>query len=334
MSIEERLARDIAEVTRGVVVTDSDLRDARTAIDDRLSSRRQADPRRTAVAAAAAAVLLLVAGIAAYVTIGGDNKTAPPTAPGPSASPSVDFDAEFLTGSAPTTDLVEGVWRLDNGGVLMRFTARGRVSWDLGGRLFESPRIQGTYAIAGDTITVNVDGGPAGCSGQQVAMRASVPDQGALHLVFTEPPGGACGTYPDERWVMEQVLPVSHSIASFQVTERKADWTPLTDRNLLPGTWSAVGGGHLLELARNGIYHVAVGSGEQIDSGEWSLDGSRLTLTSTADSTGCQAGDRLVLGAVQGSDSGTRAIRSTVRENTCGAAWAETDWFLIPHDGS
>jgi hypothetical protein len=333
MSIEEQLARDIAEVTRGVVVTDSDLRDARTAIDDRLSSRQPEDPRRTAIAAAAAAVLLLVAGIAAYVTIGGDNETAPPTAPGPSASPSVDFDAEFLTGSAPTSDLVEGVWRLDNGGVLMRFTAGGRLSWDLGGRLFESPRIQGTYAIAGDTITVSVDGGPAGCSGQQVAMRASVPDQGSLHLVFTEPRGGACGTYPDERWVMEQVLPASPSMASFKVSGAEADWTPLRNRNLLPGTWSAVGGGHLLELARNGRYNVAAGSGEPVDAGEWSLDGSRLTLTSTADSTGCRAGDRLVLGAVQTSSFGTAGIRSTVRENTCGAAWAETDWFLIPHDG-
>jgi hypothetical protein len=36
---------------------------------------------------------------------------------------------------------------------------------------------------------------------------------------------------------------------------------------------------------------------------------------------------------VQTSSFGTAGIRSTVRENTCGAAWAETDWFLIPHDG-
>ena len=42
-SIEERLARDIAAVTGGVVVTESDLRDARDAVDERIDSRRQRD---------------------------------------------------------------------------------------------------------------------------------------------------------------------------------------------------------------------------------------------------------------------------------------------------
>ena len=56
-SIEERLARDIAAVTGGVVVTESDLRDARDAVDERIESRRQRD-RRTVLAAAAAAVLV------------------------------------------------------------------------------------------------------------------------------------------------------------------------------------------------------------------------------------------------------------------------------------
>ena len=42
-TIEERLARDIAAVTGGVVVTESDLRDARDAVDERIDSRRQRD---------------------------------------------------------------------------------------------------------------------------------------------------------------------------------------------------------------------------------------------------------------------------------------------------
>ena len=46
-SIEERFARDIAAVTQGVVVTESDLRDARNAVDERIDSKRQRDRRRT-----------------------------------------------------------------------------------------------------------------------------------------------------------------------------------------------------------------------------------------------------------------------------------------------
>ena len=62
-SIEERLARDIAAVTKGVVVTESDLRDARDAVDERIDSQRQRDRRRIVVAAAAAAVVIPVLGI-------------------------------------------------------------------------------------------------------------------------------------------------------------------------------------------------------------------------------------------------------------------------------
>jgi hypothetical protein len=90
-SIEERLVRDIAAVTRGVVVTDSDLRDAQAAVAERIGNVRQQDRRRSAVAvaAAAAAVVVLLLGLAAYLTIGGDDKAAPPAGPGPSSTPSI-----------------------------------------------------------------------------------------------------------------------------------------------------------------------------------------------------------------------------------------------------
>ena len=63
-SIEERLARDIAAVTGGVVVTESDLRNAREAIDDRIDSGHQRR-RNGIVAAAAAAVLVVALGVTA-----------------------------------------------------------------------------------------------------------------------------------------------------------------------------------------------------------------------------------------------------------------------------
>lgn len=329
-SIEERLTQDIATVTGGVVVTDSDLRIARRAVDDRLTRRQQRDRRLVVVGAAAAAVLVLVLGAVAFRALDGEPRTAPPAEPAPTTN---DPNAEFLTGSAPTPELVQGVWRLDNGDVLMRFAPPDLVSFDTAGRLFDSPGVQGTYSISGDLVTVTVDGGSSGCGGQELAMRASLPEAGIMHLLHTRPGTGSCARLQDERWVMEQVLPISPVMKSFAFSTQSG-WQSLTIRKALYGTWFAQGGGHVLELARNGEYHVAAGSGEQVDYGEWSLRGSRLTLTSRPDSVRCGASDELVLGGVEYIDQGTRIIRSTVRKNSCGAPWAEAIWILIPYDGS
>jgi hypothetical protein len=253
-STEERLARDITAVTGGVVVTDSDLRNARESIDERIESGRPWDRRRTVIEAAAAAVVVLVLGVTAFLTLDGDDETARPANPGPTTS---DLHAGFLTGSAPTPDLIQGVWRLDNGGVLMRFAPPNLFSFDYQGRLFGNPGVQGTYAIDGDLITVSVDGGPGGCGGQMLAMRASLPEPGALHFVYTQPGTGDCATTDtDERWVMEQVLPTSPTMADL-VYSTETGWRPLSDKNALYGSWLAEGGGHVLELNRGGTYYVA-----------------------------------------------------------------------------
>jgi hypothetical protein len=334
-SIEERLAGDIAAVTGGVVVTESDLRDARDAVVERIDSRRQGNRRRTVIAIAAAAVLIFVVGVAAFLTLDGDRETAPPANPRPTTS---DPEADFLTGSAPTPDLLQGVWRLDNGGVQMRFSAPNVISFDTGGRLFHNPGVHGTYVIAGDLITVSVDGGPAGCGGQKFAMRASVPEPpvgpGALRLVHTQPGTGDCTPVQDQRWVMEQVLPASPTMAGL-VFSTETGWQRLVGKNALHGLWMAEGGEHVLEIDPGGSYYVAAEPDEPIDRGQWSLRGADLTLTSSAESTECSKGDRLVLGTVeQVAGTGTRALRSTVRENTCGAAWTPAVWILVPHDGS
>ena len=335
-SIEERLTRDIAAVTGGVVVTESDLRDARDAVVERIDSRRQGSRRRTVIAVAAAAVLIFVVGVAAFLTLDGDRETAPPAKPRPTTS---NPEADFLIGSAPTPDLLQGVWRLDNGGVHMRFSAPNVISFDTAGRLFHNPGVHGTYVIAGDLITVSVDGGPAGCGGQEFAMRASLPEPpvgpGALRLVHTQPGTGNCAPVQDERWVMEQVAPASHFMTGL-VFSTESGWQPLVGKSALYGVWLAEGGGYLLEIDPGGSYYVADESGEPIDRGQWSLrGGSDLTLTSSAGSTECSKGDRLVLGAVeQVAGTGTRALRSALQENTCGAAWVPATWILVPDDGS
>ena len=336
-SIEERLVRDIAAVTGGVVMTESDLRTARGAVIERIDDRRQRDRRRTVIAAAAAVLVVVILGVAAFLTLGGDAKTAPPAEPEPTTS---NPDADFLTGSAPTPDQLQGVWRLDNGGVQMRFSAPDVIAFDTSGQLFHDPGVHGTYVIAGDLITVSVDGGPAGCGGQEFAMRASLPDQpvgpGVLRLVHTRPGTGNCAPAQDERWVMEQVLPASPAMAGL-ILSTETEWQPLVGKSALYGLWLAEGGGFVLEIDRDGSYYVADASGEPVDRGRWSLrDGSDVRLTSSADSARCSAGDRFVLGGVEQVDPGlgTRASRSTVQENTCGAAWTPEAWILIPDDGS
>ena len=330
-STEERLVRDIAAVTGGVVVTDSDLKIAREAIAERIDNRRQQRWRLTVIAAAAAVVLVLVLGITALQTLGGDDQSAPPA---DSGSTTGDPFADFLTGSAPTPDLVQGIWRLDNGGVLMRFAPPDLVTLDSSGRLFETPGVQGRYAIDGDRITVTVDGGPAGCGGQELAMRASLPEPGILHLVYDQSGAGQCATLQDERWVMEQVLPPGPVFTELALSKDEgATWRSLTDKGMLHGSWFAEHSEYVLELAPNGQYHVAADAGDQVDYGEWSLDGSRLTLTSWPDSLVCEASDELVLGELEFYNPGTTVVRSTVRKNSCRAAWADMTWIRIPDDG-
>ena len=70
-SIEERLARDIAAVTGGVVVTESDLRNAREAVDERIDIEQQRNRRRPWDAVAAAAVVIPILGFAAFQMLDG-----------------------------------------------------------------------------------------------------------------------------------------------------------------------------------------------------------------------------------------------------------------------
>ncbi len=145
-----------------------------------------------------------------------------------------------------------------------------------------------------------------------------------------------CAPTQDERWVMEQVLPVSPPLAGL-VFSTESGWLPLVGKSALYGVWLAERGGYVLEIDPGGTYYVADDSGDPVDRGRWSLrGGSDLTLTSSAGSTECSKGDRLVLGSVEqvSPGTGTRGLRSTVQENTCGAAWTPAAWILIPHDGS
>ena len=330
-TIEERLARDIAGVQGGVVVTESDLWEARGEIDELIVERRQRDRRRTRAGAVAAAAVVAVAGIVVF-QVQGDDDGATPSGPGPSIS---ERDAAYLTGKPPTLELLQGVWRLDDGGTLVRFGPDGTVQIDQHGTLYSQPVATGTYDLAGDEIAVAMDTGPQGCAGVTFRMRASVPDPGDLRFIPAHEGDGSCSTVPHWRGDFEQVLPPTNAfLRTLRLTpkERQA-LRPPADALLLQAAWMSEGGGYVLELTRRGTYVVAGGSGEVLDHGLWNLDRSktRLSLVSDQESPTCDPGDRLVLGDFRYGEGGTSFMGGTVEQNVCGGAWTPTMWFMLPN---
>lgn len=331
-TIEERLARDVAAVAASVVVTETDLREARTAVDERIRNRRR-QGRHTALAVAVAAAVVVGAVVGVVVVQPGDGDDPPaPAGPATPVSPSASEDhSDFLTGSAPTADLVEGVWRQREPDVtlLMRFLPDGEVWIDGSGALFSSGRaLTGTYQIEGDTITVEPVYGASVCAGDDIAVRASLPATGLMHVAFISPDN--CFARPDREWVMEQVLPTAPDLAAETFAEGEQSW-PALEEAQVPGVWFAAGGGYLLSMSEAGTYAVAGGSGDLVDQGSWSARGSPvgLTLVSSVDSATCRAGDQLVLSDARTKDLGRPHMVGAVERDDCGGDWAVDSWVQL-----
>lgn len=337
-SIEERLVRDIAAVTGGVVVTDSDLREARKAVDERIDRSRRRNRRRTVVVAAAAGVVLAAGSVTAFELLGDDDSATRPAAPAPTAptAPTVnDPYADFLTGAAPTRQLLSGVWRLDNGGVLVHFGADGTVQFDPHGTLVSHPLSTGTYTIDGDAITLTITNDDRSrCVDKTYSARASLPAAGTLRVAISPESITACAPMPFVRAAWEQVLPTKNEGMKGLSNSDAPGWRPVSGKASLYGVFLAQGGGYLLEIDRGGAYYVLAEAGTTVDRGEWSLQGSDLTLTSAAGSAECSKGDKLVLRSVEEVNPGSNTFRGTVAQNSCGAAWTPTEWILIPNEVS
>lgn len=325
-TIEELLCRDIAAVEEGVVVTESDLVHAREALDEEIESRR--GRRRTLAAVAVAAVALPVLGVAAALTTGDDEEPVSP------ANTAPDTRSFWLVGDPPTPELLEGLWRVDNGTLLVRFSAPDVVTFDDGGTLYGDPAVTGIYELDGDLITVTADVGAAGCSGQTFSMRASVPETGALRFVLEEPGPEGCFVPQGDLWRLEQVLPTSDALNGLRPPDAKAPWQPPPDESTLHGVWMAVGGGHVVELDPGGVYYVADHTGEPIEGGTWSLERDALRFTVRSASDDCREGDQVVLAGVRHiAEPPTQFLRATSADTTCDAAWAGHSWVFLP-DGT
>jgi hypothetical protein len=331
-TIEERLSRDIEAVTGGIVMTDSELRDARAAVEDRIEIKRERDRRRGVVVAVAAAAAVFV-GVVGWQAFRSDDATPSPAkpVPTPTLTPLADADEAFLAGDTPTPELLRGVWRLDNpteSRMLVMFTADGGIRYDDTGRLFQDPLVHGTFDMAGDLITVQVDGGSAQCEGTALALRAAVNEDGGLNVVPVDAAEG-CGRPMRHQWVLEQQLPTSEGRALN--APRDIAWDRLADREAVVGDWYVAGGGHLLELRADNTYSLLAGYGDVVDLGSWADDASstRLTLVSSSDSPRCREGDTAVLADLQQGFFGATALKGTVERDDCAAGFAKKAWLKL-----
>ena len=314
-------------------MTNSDLRDARDELDARIQSRRWRDRRMVLVAAAA--VVAVVLGIVGWRALTDSDPS--PASAAPVADPSVVLselsasDEAFLAGDPPTPELLEGVWRLDNptdSRMLFGFTADGQVRYDDTGRLTDDPLVSGSYAIEGDLITVEVDDGQAGCSGQTMAFRGAMNTGGGVDLVPVDAEPLSCGRPARTQWVLERVLP-AHVYADFVVPPGNR-WDAPTGREALVGTWLAGGAHYIIELLADGRFTTIAGSGEVVDRGTWTDASSTtmLTLTSSADSPSCREGDTFALSNLRARDIGTLALQGELERNDCDLApWL--GWFML-----
>lgn len=323
-SIEDLLVRDIEAVTQGVTVTDSDLRDARAALDDRIETDEEIGRRRTFLSAAAAAVIVAAVGFSAFQALS-DGDTA--VAPAGGGEPTVDVYADFLKGASPTRENLNGFWRVDNGNLMVRFQQDGTVQFSDQGAIISDPATVGTYEIEGDTVTVTASDAP-GCVSPQWTMRAALPEPGVANLVLSDPRLGTCQSLASTI-ALHQVVPTGSILAGMDNSGVRG-WQATTDRKWLLGDWMAEGGGHLLELSEDGTYYVVDDSADVVDNGRWRFRDSALELFSRTESPQCDEGDFLVLSNLEQVSPGTTMIRGTVEQNDCRGSWTPQSWIRIP----
>ncbi len=318
--IEEAFIQEVEAATSGIVTTEPELREARAELARRVDVRRQRD-RRVAVAAVAASAAVLL-GVGAWQVFQDDPEKLSPVGPvtGPSASADPEVDA-FLSGGAPSPQLLQGLWRLDNPAesrMLFIFTADGHVTYDDTGQLTGNPLVSGTYDVEDDVITVRVDGGRSGCEGRTMTWRAAMPDQGDLaNIVPVDADPTSCDRPLRTLWALERLLPPD-TYAGIIVREGR-DWDSLSSKEALLGTWLSGEARYAIELRQDDTYSMLAGAGEVVDRGTWVIanSGSTLVLTSSADSPSCQAGDQLIVSELRARDTGALNVQGDLQRNDC-----------------
>jgi hypothetical protein len=327
-SIEELLLQDIEAVSRGVVTTEQDLRDARDDLKRRVDVSRRRDRRRVVALAAAAASVVL--GVTGWQVLRDDREQSPV---GP-IEESTDSDQAFLSGDVPTMEQLLGVWHAHDParrGILWKFTADGRVGLDSTGALSDDPVVVGTFDISGDAIVIEIDEDVSLCDDKSWTLRAAINENGGLNVVPVDlDVANVCSLTVPPRWVLDRLLPVPEQ-GDLLNPPAEDGWDPPPDRGAVSGTWYDPAAGYIVELRRNGTYTLLTGQAEKADSGTWKVAdaATRLTLVSTAASVTCREGDQLVLGDLRHSGLANPVLQGDVERNACDLPFGGTGWFRL-----
>lgn len=335
-SIEERLMRDIAAVTGGISMTNTDLGDARASLDDRIESSRRT--RRRGLVAAAAVVAVLAGGITAFQVTGDGPDVVGPASPGTGAPAPDPATEAFLKGGPATAQVLVGVWRVDNGTVAVQFRENGTMAYDDDGTLFGKPDVIGTWTSDGDLIRIVTTASErAECVGAQVRLWASNPETGRVRAVLDAGDRVECSPVGRGPQTLEKLLPATIGTFAAEFSALPG-WRTLTEGSLLDGVFFSTED-LLLELVPDSVgsngeaagrYYVAAGADSIADQGTWRSTQGALILTSSAKSTECQAGDRLEFRNVEYLSGGTLGFRGEVTANACGGAWGALTWIRVP----
>lgn len=275
---------------------------------------------------------LLLSGLGA----GAGSGTAPPS--GSDSTTSIPLTFESLAGIwYQETERPPGREEQAVHGLLMVLGADGTIAFDNGGYLDTQPFVAGTYQIDGDVVMWDVRQG--GCS-VGPDFRAVIPEDGRLHVVFTETGDGACDVGVGAEWTWIRVSPSSSAGAAINAPVSDLDNAYPPTEGAVPGIWLRQGSGQLLRLSSAGTYAVDDGGllgTDPNDTGVYEIDGDTITYTSAGSAT-CTAGDTQMWEGIAIDDvrlhedhgSYAKTLHTTAGEPDCGAHFAgDQTWLRI-----
>jgi hypothetical protein len=249
-----------------------------------------------------------------------------------SPAPTTESELPDVEGPAPTVDELAGVWNLHDvpaegwDPLLAQMDRDGNAVFDLFGRLDTSPAVVATYTHDGDTISFVAEPDSEICPGDSWTWRVGVPEDGRLHIVFTE---GGCTVPLGAEWAGSRVSP--RSAAGAEITfDSAADGFVMPSVVALRGIWLLEGEGVLLRMSGGGTYardDAGQLAASPVDAGTFEFEDGTLIMTSGSDSEICAEGDVRVFEDVR---INGRVLQTTSVTDACeGADGAELRWLRL-----
>lgn len=252
---EQRVIEALRAHTGGLTVTDHDIIDARSRLQQRLAPSRP--PRRRTALAVAAAAVALVAGVATWLVVDSDGSSEPAPADDPKTPVEVLRAAlqedtyaasgeQFLAGRTATASDLTGLWllRAPYGPILTSFSPDERL-WMYGPAERESDAV--AYSLDDGVLAISP---AAGTDCPTTRWTTAIAPDSSLRLEFTT--GENTCTPTDNRGVYDPLTPGASPVAEFlEDAATSADYVVQPNVRLVPGVYYAPESGHLLVVEGN-----------------------------------------------------------------------------------